>query len=82
MLICSIGPLPAPRARPAPASDCLGDAAVVGDLRWTGSFGIDADAACREHSCLITVRTADIEVARARPCPRARARERARACLV
>ena len=44
--------------------DCFGDTAVVGDMRWTGKFGISADLVARDHCSVEFIRTDDIKVRR------------------
>ena len=35
--------------------DVFGDTTVVGDLRWAGSYGIDADFVAGEHCCVAQI---------------------------
>ena len=42
--------------------DYFGDCAVVGDKRWTGSYGVDVDLVALEHCTVKFVRTEHIQV--------------------
>ncbi len=42
--------------------DHLGDCIVVGDTRWAGSYGIDADFVAREHCAVLFIKKEDIQV--------------------
>ncbi len=42
--------------------DCLGGGTVVGDSRWCGAYGIQADFIARSHCAVEVISTEDIEV--------------------
>jgi hypothetical protein len=42
--------------------DSVGGTAVIGDLRWTGSYGINADLIAKTHCSVEYIKTKDIEV--------------------
>jgi hypothetical protein len=42
--------------------DSVGDNCVVGDLRWTGSYGVNVDLVARSHCSLAFISTKDILV--------------------
>ena len=41
--------------------DSLGDGTMVGDRRWAGAYGVDADLIARSHCAVEFIRTEDIE---------------------
>jgi hypothetical protein len=42
--------------------DLIGDSAVIGDSRWGGSWGIQADFLARNRCCVVSIRLADLQV--------------------
>ncbi len=40
----------------------FGDGCVIGDRRWTGSYGVDADVVARVNCSALCVAAADIQV--------------------
>ena len=42
--------------------DSLGGCTVVGDLRWTGSYGMQADIVARTHCSVELIKIEDIHV--------------------
>ena len=46
----------------APFRDSLGGCTVVGDLRWTGAYGVQADVVARTHCSVEIIKTEDISV--------------------
>ncbi len=42
--------------------DHLGDCVVIGDERWAGSYGMDADFVAQDHSSVLFIKTRDIKV--------------------
>jgi hypothetical protein len=42
--------------------DLIGDSAVIGDSRWGGSWGIQADFLARTRCCVVSIRIADLQV--------------------
>ena len=43
-------------------SDVFGDTAILGDRRWAGAYGVDADFVAGEHCSIARIRTKDIQV--------------------
>lgn len=43
-------------------SDVFGDTTILGDNRWAGAYGIDADFIAGEQCCVARVRARDVEV--------------------
>ncbi len=54
--------IPAHNLRLQCVRDSFGDTAIVGDVRWTGKFGIAADLVARDHCSIEFISTKDIEV--------------------
>ncbi len=44
--------------------DCIGDGSVVGDTRWAGSFGVQADFIARTHCSMGIIKLEDIQVSK------------------
>ena len=44
--------------------DCIGDGSVVGDTRWAGTFGIQADFIARTHCSVGIIKLEDIQVSK------------------
>ncbi len=44
--------------------DCIGDGSVVGDTRWAGSFGVQADFIARTHCSIGIIKLEDIQVSK------------------
>jgi hypothetical protein len=42
--------------------DSIGGSVVVGDTRWAGSFGVNADFVARTHCSIEIITSEDIEV--------------------
>ena len=42
--------------------DSVGGSAVVGDVRWTGTFGVNVDLVAKSHCSVELIRTEDILV--------------------
>ncbi len=42
--------------------DSLGGCTVVGDMRWTGACGVQADVVARTHCSVEIIKTEDIRV--------------------
>ena len=42
--------------------DVFGDTAILGDRRWAGAYGVDADFVAGEHCSIARIRTQDIQV--------------------
>ena len=42
--------------------DVVGDCSILGDLRWAGAWGINADFAARTACSVMSIATADILV--------------------
>jgi hypothetical protein len=42
--------------------DCIGDGSVVGDTRWAGTFGVQADFVARTHCSVGIITLEDIQV--------------------
>jgi hypothetical protein len=42
--------------------DSFGGGTIVGDLRWAGAYGIQADFVARSHCSIEVIKTADIKV--------------------
>jgi hypothetical protein len=49
-------------AWPGLRRDSVGGTAVVGDERWTGSFGVNVDLVARSHCSVALIATQDILV--------------------
>ncbi len=45
-----------------PVRDCIGDSSVVGDLRWSGSFGVTIDFVAQCHCSVEIIEIEDIKV--------------------
>ena len=43
-------------------SDSVGGSTVVGDKRWTGTFGVNVDLVAKSHCSMELIRTEDILV--------------------
>ncbi len=42
--------------------DCIGDGSIVGDTRWAGTFGIQADFIAWTHCSVGIIKLEDIQV--------------------
>jgi hypothetical protein len=42
--------------------DSIGSSSIVGDMRWAGSFGVDADFIAHGHCSVEFIKIKDIEV--------------------
>jgi hypothetical protein len=42
--------------------DCFGGGTLVNDLRWAGSYGVQADFVAMSHCSVEIIKTSDIEV--------------------
>lgn len=42
--------------------DSIGSSCIVGDKRWAGTFGVDADFIARGHCSVEFIKIEDIEV--------------------
>jgi hypothetical protein len=42
--------------------DCIGDGSIVGDTRWAGTFGVQADFIARTHCSIGIIKLEDIQV--------------------
>ncbi len=51
-----------PCAHGAMHRDSVGGNAIVGDKRWTGSFGVNVDLVARTHCSVGIISTKDIQV--------------------
>jgi hypothetical protein len=45
-----------------PIRDCFGGGTLVNDLRWAGSYGIQADFVAMSHCSIDIIKTSDIQV--------------------
>ena len=62
----SYRPSPAHGALPPPAlhRDSIGDAAIAGDTRWAGAFGVNVDLVARSHCSVEMIMLEDMQVRR------------------
>jgi hypothetical protein len=42
--------------------DTIGDSAIIGDDRWAGTFGVEADFVATTHCSVAFISTQDIQV--------------------
>ncbi len=42
--------------------DSIGDAAIAGDIRWAGSFGVNVDLVARSHCSVEMITLDDMQV--------------------
>jgi hypothetical protein len=49
-------------------SDSIGGSVVVGDTRWAGTFGVNADFVARTHCSIEIIASEDIEVIELKAC--------------